>query len=260
MPFKFEKQDAFSGSMFSSNTYNYFSFGLLNVSKGDDKLSICGGLKSCREDLIGTLRSEILRGSTFPTDKTRICFAWHAAKPGSTYLNEAERWCERAKATLNAFDRLAGWPLTRVYPITEIPQDRKRAYYFLSSRRWIKSAYLLSLYVLLVRASSNDIFSGFKNFDELEEKLSKGLGQSKTAQDKNYLLNSLPFWRAIMLGYPKIFRQKKIAYYWNEERFGDDKPIRTSADGLDRLVTGRTSYKEAYRQLMAVKKELDSKK
>ena len=104
----------------------------------------------------------------------------------------------RAAAVLKAFDKLAGWPLTRVYKLdVGSKSDWLQAYYFWSSRRWMKASYLVSLYVLLVRMCKDTRIDGFKDFDGMVKKIQKAINSGTPLKnDHSYVKTSLPYWKA----------------------------------------------------------------
>ena len=195
--------------------------------------------------------------STQPTDKMRMIFRWTISTNNKADGGkQIDDWVKRSVPVLQAFDRLAGWPLTRVYKIKTDYNDWLRAYYFHSSRRWMKSSYLVSLYTMLVRMCKDTRVTGFKDFDSLVKVLQKA-GTRNLTTDSTYVSDSLPYWKAIMTGYPKLFRKRKLPYYWDTARLGGGNG---SAEGLQYLVKGDTQYKDIRKELLEIKRQLDSKK
>lgn len=244
----------------TSISYFGFSFGCPQEPK-DGKIKLVQSYHSCREGLMSSMRSRITgkNGVTQPTDKMRMVFRWAAAQATrSSDLKAIDGWVKRSIPVLQAFDRLAGWPLTRAYKIETNYDDWLRPYYFHSSRRWMKSSYLVSLYTMLVRMCKDKRITGFKDFDGLVKVIQKIPANHQLISDHTYVKNSLPYWKAIMTGYPRLFRKRKMPYYWDTARFSGSST--GGAEGLQYLVKGDTQYAEVRKELLKIKKELDSKK
>jgi hypothetical protein len=238
-------------------SYFGFSFGAATEPKNGE-LTVIHSTHTCREGLISNMRSRILGDSVEqPTDKMRMIFRWCLSKGNETADRKtSEAWCKRAIPVLHAFERLAGWPLTRVYRL-ETGEDFLDAYYFWSSRRWMKASYMVSLYVLLVRMCKDERITGFKDFYSLIKLISKVSKAKQLITDHHYVTSSLPYWEALMVGYPEVFRQRKITYYWDTKRIGGNGG---SSEGIQYLVSGDTSYTEARNKVLEIKKNLDKRR
>jgi hypothetical protein len=248
------------GALGTSSEYAGFNFGCAQEPK-DGKIKLVHSYHSCREGLMSSMRSRITGKSDVeqPTDKMRIIFRWAAAGNNNKKdLKAIDGWIERSVAVLQAFDRLAGWPLTRAYRIETNYDSWLRAYYFHSSRRWMKSSYLVSLYTLLVRMCKDERIAGFKDFDGLVKIVGKITKAGGLRIDNTYVKDSLPYWKAIMTGYSELFRQRKLAYYWDTGRLSGDSL--GGAEGVQYLVKGDTRYTKIREKLLDIKKQLDSKK
>lgn len=249
----------------SASSYFSFSFGIA-PAPGKDAITPLGSYHSCREGLISDVRSHITgSGKKMLTDKMRMIFKWHLSDKNLTRDNAEHReWLNRGLNILHAYEKLAGWPLTKVFEM-HTDRDFIKAYYFLSSRRWIKASYLVSLYVLMVRLGKNSALTGFKNsagFEKLVngliEKYSKtdgGWKQTPTSfnSDVGWLKSTLPYWGVILKGYSEMFRKMKITHYWSEQRLTNEHG--QSAEGIDYLCGGSTSYKEARKKLLELSKK-----
>jgi hypothetical protein len=242
----------------SSSNYSSFGFACAEEPK-DGKIELIQAYHTCREGLMSSMRTRLREGSKQPTDKMRIVFRWAGGTTTSKAdLKATESWVKRSVPVLQAFDRIAGWPLTRVYKIETPHDDWLRAYYFHSSRRWMKSSYLVSLYTMLVRMCKDKRIDGFKDFDGLIKVLNKIFSSSSNLiSDHSYVKDSMPYWEAIMTGYPKLFRKRKLPYYWDNARLGGNSG---SAEGLQYLVKGDTKYTDIRSEMIKIKKQLDSKK
>lgn len=244
----------------TASGYGGFSFGCAQEPK-DGKIELVQSYHSCREGLMSSMRKRITGDGSHkqPTDKMRMIFRWSLSQHDrASGIKLVDGWVKRSVPVLQAFDRLAGWPLTRVYKIETDYNDWLQAYYFHSSRRWMKSSYLVSLYTMLVRMCKDIKVTGFKDFDGLVKVLQKISSSGKSlVTDDTYVKTSLPYWKAIMTGYPELFRKRKLPYYWDTARLGGRNG---GAEGLQYLVKGDTQYTEIRKELLKIKKQLDSKK
>lgn len=283
------------GTWCEINGYINFNFGHCTRPK-DGKISMHNSFHSCREGLCTNMRKIITSGaSTFETDKMRMIFVWKVNNrdPKNNFgtskavlkagIAEADAWMRRGLSVLNACEKHAGWYLTRAYKCKGIADQFRpslghrqgenerqpdlvpnkhvewaNAYYFLSSRRWMKSSYLTSLYVLLVRMCGDKKFEGVKNFKGLMEIINKNTA-SGFSHDNGYIKSTSPYWEATLKGYSEIFEKKKIDYYWDGNRIGSTSN-NDGHEGIQRFCDGSTSYTEAYQAMMKVKKNLDAKK
>jgi hypothetical protein len=240
----------------SGTDYHGFSFGCATEPK-DGKIGLISGYHSCREGLMTRMRSRITGASTQPNDKMRMIFRFCAGNDNkAAHIKESEDWALRAVPVIQAFDKLAGWPLTRAYKIETRHDSWLRAYYFYSSRRWMKSSYLVSMYVMLMRMCKDTRIKGFKDFNGLVKVVQKCIDSGTNLKmDHSYVKASLPYWEAIMKGYPRLFRQYKLPYYWDTSRLNGGG---ANSEGLQYLVAGNTSYKVIREELVKIKKELET--
>jgi hypothetical protein len=245
-------------------TSDYFSFAFGCAKEPvDGNIDLVHGTHTCREGLFSNMRTRICGSNdSQPMDKTRMMFVWRLAHNSYKRDNDiVDGWIDRAVPIVQVIDKLAGWPLTRAYKVDA--QDGIRAYYFHSSRRWMKSSYLISLYVLLVRMAKDMRVTGFKDFDGLYKILAdvtsggKSGQDQKLASDNSYVKDSLPYWEALMKGYPRLFRKRKMPYYWDTSRLNGGSG---GSEGIQYLVKGSTQYGEVREELLKIKKELDAKK
>ena len=247
-----------------SSDYFGFAFGCAEEPM-NGKIDLVHGTHTCREGLFSQMRSRIVRDDkSQPTDKTRMMYIWRLGTSGQRSSNGAmvDGWIDRAITITQTIDKMAGWPLTRAYQI-ETGSTGVRAYYFHSSRRWMKSSYLISLYVMLARMAKDDRITGYKDFEGLKAILEKIIKEGDRNSDKalksdnSYVRDSLPYWEALMKGYPRLFRKRKMPYYWDTGRLSGSSG---GSEGIQYLVKGSTQYGEIRTELLKIKAELDGKK
>jgi len=247
---------------YTSGGTDYFGFSFGSAKEPvDNRVGLVNSTHTCREGLMSNMRTRILGKSSHsqPTDKTRMLFFWKASRSqNAADLKLIDGWVKRSVVVIQTFDRLAGWPITRVQKVN-CGQDYIKAFYFRSSRRWMKSSYLISLYVLLVRMCKDERISDFKNFNGLIDIVGKYANadiKDRLKMDQTYVKSSYPYWEAIMKGYPRLFRKRKMEYYWDTQRLNGNEG---GYEGIQYLVGGDTKYKEVRAELLTIKKELDAK-
>lgn len=262
------KLDSWDGISRIVHPEEYFRFLFAAVKEPKDGIiTPISGYFTCREDQMASMRSNIISiKQTQPTDKTRMLFAWTLSeREKAQNLKLTYEWLERAIKVLHVFDKLAGWPLTRVYKV-ETDNEFIRSYYFHSSRRWMKASYMISLYIMLIRMCQDKRITDFKNFDGLiilldeimdAQNNSSDLDQNIALKsDHHYVKDSFKFWKTLMLGYPKLFRKRKLEYYWGTNRINGSSGY---SEGVNYLVTGDTAYSEVYSELLKVHENLKKK-
>jgi hypothetical protein len=236
-----------------SNTYFRFNWDYCKQPPKDGVITKTKvGWHDCRDAGVASMRQDILSGKV-KTDYTRMLFRWGI--PSKANVKQAEDWVNRAVNILHVLERLGGWALTRVYKL-ETPDDSFVAYYFLSSRRWIKSSYLAYLYVLLVRMCADPWWGGHKNFTALKKAYKeKASSKEGFTRDSGYIKQSFPYWEAIVRGYPELFEKKKLEHYWAYERIHTASS--NLSEGIDKLSRNRSEYDGLYENLKKLKNKFD---
>lgn len=231
----------YQGTQSFNSEYQSFQVAPCHEPK-DGRLSVDWNSQSCRDGLGTTMRNAI-NGGQLETDKLRLLLVWQSYSEST-----AEPWFERGLACVHAFEKLAGWPLTRAIRV-DLP-NKKYGVYVRGSRRWLKCSYLVTLYVLLFRMCKDSRISGFKNFDDMIKTI-RSIGNLQ--QDSGHVSNTIGYWKAIALGYPYLFEQYKITHYWSTGQVGGD----AYGEGIAKLCSGSSSWTEMNRKLREVKADID---
>ena len=240
--------------------YQGLTFGLAKLN--EDKVEVVDNFYSCRDGLLGRIHTNIIHTNIekIKTDKTHMLLQWCAGSPAQ--LSKAQitennlknqKWIENSIKFLHLYEKLAGWPLTKTHRVKTDNDDATKLYYFLSSRRWIKAPYLISLYVLLIRIGRFDYFDKFKTYKDLTsvvDKLSKTTGPTT---DERYIIETFKYWKTIATCYPDLFRKKKIEYYWSNGNLSSDSYI--GYEGISYLSGGTTRNKTLYDKFMKLHNE-----
>lgn len=230
-----------------TETYSGFYFGICHEPKGNE-LRLVKGTHSCRDGFGGTVREYITSSSKeFETDKTRILFRF--SQFGKTKSSE---WAERGLNAIHVMEKLAGWPLTRA-KIVEIEGSGQFGVYCRASRRWIKSSYLITMYILLMRMCKDDRIVGFKDANGLIKTIES---IPKLVQDESQVRSTYQYWKAMVVGYPELFRQYKITYYWDVNKLAGESGY---GEGIYRLCTGGTKFPKIYDKLKEIRTQLEKK-
>jgi len=212
--------------------------------------------QGCRDAGIALMREDIVKGK-MKTDYTRMLFKWGlrtAPKLNAEDRNTADAWVNRAVNVLHCLEKLGGWALTRVYKL-ETPDDTMAVYYFLSSRRWIKSSYLAYMYVLLVRMCHDKWWGKHKSFKDLKEAYYARAKGAQFSYDHGFIRQSFPYWEAIIRGYPQLFEKKKINHYWDYNRINSH--TNNKGEGIDKLSRNNSEYRGLFDELKKLKTEFD---
>jgi hypothetical protein len=149
------------------------------------------------------------------------------------------------KQVLNVFEADAGWLKTKVYQLVDPAwEDSHVSYMFEASRRWMKSTYLLSMYLLIIR-SAYSMMKDTVNCDRMirETKTVEGYLSLLTEFERvvvpsYYIDSSKQYWQLILKSYPELWERRKMEHYWNKEQMGNAFP---SHEGLHKLVCGNAA-------------------
>jgi len=243
------------------NGYKSFLFGPAQIPDLEKRtIYLSGGiLHGCRDAFGKAVRKMIINNDkNLSLDKTRLLFNWTADNRSNGHESIKSQhqcykeWCERGLKIIHTCEKLAGWPMTKVW-FVKAPQDYQYMVHTLSSRRWMKSPYLITLYIMLMRIAEDTKIVNFKNFDELEKLLDKHKNNLK--RDGHHVGATLQWWRFILKGYPDLFRQYKLPYYWSLARIPGNYS-EGYGEGIARLCDGTTKYKEAWQKLQEIKEKL----
>lgn len=251
------KNLSYGPSQLNVPSYAGFQFGLANIN--GKEIDASGGFHTCREGLLSKISDSL---NHLNTDKAHMLLKWEA---GSTKALETkdltkndldnQKWIETSLRLLHLYEKMAGWPLTKMYRVKTDNGDNTKLYYCISSRRWIKAPYLISLYILLVRIGRFKYLHGFKTEENLADiigKLNNGkLGSNSS--DEIYMRDTFQYWRTIVTKYADLFRKKKIEYYWSKERLTEDAYI--GYEGIAYLSSGSTHNKTLHSKFMKLHKE-----
>lgn len=231
----------------SENGYLSIGFGAVKPGKKGE-LAIYGHT-SCRDGLCYTFRDGIVGVSNtsitwdegfLPTDKMHLGVTFGMRhKSGQTASTEEQElvgdWATRSERLLHIFEDFAGWPRTRMYSLklkNKNAEGRKKGYYFLGSRRWVKAPPMVSFYALIIRMCKDEIWAKPKDFNAVEKLAFDRAGEFK--KDDGWIQRTSEYWRRVLKEYPNLFRKRKITHYWGSLE---------GSDGLAALVEGEACIK-----------------
>lgn len=239
----------------SASNYYGFYFGVATLPKNNE-IEIYNRFHTCREGLIGEIYKNL---DKINTDKTHMLLKWDSGATDDQKQVDNDlanqRWIEDSIKLLHIYESIAKWPLTKPYRVKTENGDRTKLYYFLSSRRWIKAPYLMSLYVLMIRLCRNELFTDFKTHDDLIKigKTVSNKGKAYISNDERHFIDTFKYWTTFITHYADLCRQRKIEYYWSPERLAPDNSV--SYEGITNLSKGYTTNKDLYNKLVAFHKE-----
>jgi hypothetical protein len=179
---------------------------------------------NCREQVVNGIRSFISTGvdahyfkaKTFNENplRTRVVFSQLArmGKSSSGKAYDYEYVLEQRETGLriiNMFEKELGFPLTRIYGC-KTKGGGTISHVYVGTNKWMRSPYLLSLYILLLRAGT---VPGLDKADSIDSfiKLIRGYdtnkldGYSKQAGDVRYLCKSIPHVKRIFKHFEHLF-------------------------------------------------------
>jgi hypothetical protein len=183
---------------------------------------------------------------------------------------------------LNCMERMVGWPLTKHYDVEVFGKEpiiidvkssegilKKEIKYHCppsynrdsvscikGSMRWIKSPYMFSLCLLVLKMGMSELLDGdFTNFDEMVSVARKNLKTKTPVLHTTYFAhNSILYWKAILKNYRSLFQGRPADYLWHDTY--------SYGYGLHVLLQGATSSADLNREIVEIKKKVhnDAKK
>lgn len=197
----------------------------------------------CREVICDRVR-RILCLNKSGLDKTRLVIhklvGTHATKKIKKLTAEGlESEITTAALMLNLFEKAAGWPLTKTYPLkyepvinpTKSSKASKESlyYYIVGTKRWIKAPAMLSLFTLMIKLSNillvqeiKKLNSGIKSVEELYEKLNEIFSlRGKDGRLISYYKDHYDTWLPIILNYDKLFARTSMKDLYAKSSFHD---------------------------------------
>jgi hypothetical protein len=205
---------------------------------------------SCREVVIEKMGTHIRR-HRMDTDRLRLLVKVNNSNDITGTLNSIAAGCE----ALNIAEKFIGWPLSRVYRVLTTHQHTIMTY-LQGCRNWIKSPYMVSLYLLIFKAVAGTGFQFRESNVDTIDKLEKFMADTPPL---NLSRNAAPHIKTILRAYEYLFKEEDARYYWSLDRL-----IHSSAtagvqgsEGVDRLITGSTRYYGLYRKFIMIKHFID---
>jgi hypothetical protein len=183
---------------------------------------------------------------------------------------------EKAISIYNLFEKSAGWPLTRMHDVETINTDnivnawspgtkgrfynkvwdKGSTHYVVGSKRWMKSPYMVSLYLLILKASYMDVMGDHSSIEKLIpstlkriERLRKysSLEQRKRLPYRgwdniaSYTSASIKYWPIVISGYHRLFGKGPAKDYWLAGNFKPRRPI--GCEGIHQLCIGQAALR-----------------
>ena len=264
-----------AGTIDNENRYaqsvDTFYFSLASVPTEAGVITAPPGLATCRESLITMVENEVLKkaeSKNLPTDKGRFIVRLHRTRIKNI---------EKALKILHLYENVFGFPRTLCYRIEAVKgpdaagvtedkmkpfQDRVEYFYILTSRKWIKSSYMVSLLFLILR-------NVYQTGESIPEEALESLDTFKAALNTpagSKLFRSLHmsetyrYWETILRNYHELFGKFAIEHNWshtfNEMR--DDGTMRY--EGVYRLCSGNTQSAKIRKRWDKIKKSESERK
>lgn len=216
---------------------------------------------SCRENLIDNF-IEFYEGSPY---KPKLLDVRHTR----LLVGNKESWLNRDSGNniqedilrglkiVHHFEKIAKWPLCRIYRVIgECLGEHEKVYAFKASRRWQRSPYMLSLFVLLIRLGRMHEFDKFRthlDFIRICKKLSKkkilnnaDCSMSSSYYDLKYIKPTLYLkLRILMKHFPSIFGKRSARRHFLMARDEEGYYI---GDGISEFCKGYGEDKRLIQQ------------
>jgi hypothetical protein len=165
---------------------------------------------------------------------------------------------------LHMFEEEAGFTKTLCYKVKPnfgaafSDNNKIICFHIVASRKWMKSSFLASLYILLLRSIATCPFleeGDFKNTETLIKKMVLLAQQTKSdavkIRDKDYIQKSSWLWRPLLKNYHALFGKFAIEKNWSTE-FNKVERGQSSLcyEGIYRLATGETSCRRVKEEMV----------
>ncbi|HUX47250.1 MAG TPA: hypothetical protein VMV58_04485 [Desulfosporosinus sp.] len=210
---------------------------------------------TCREFFIKSLREKILKGDGF-IHSARKAYALVTNGPSKAKDRNASMLsaAEKSLYIINSFEKEHKWPKTKVYPVNCINHDLPMVFWQ-GPRKWTTSPYLFSMWTLAIRLGKNTwLPSGLLKLshEDLVRQLAITSKTKYSNTDANQLCKTIREWDNIMFLYKDLFGDNTRKYHWDlNHLYGHD----SRPEGILKLITGSTYYKELYNKFLKLKKE-----
>jgi hypothetical protein len=264
-----------AGIIESENRYaqsvDTFYFSLASVPTEDGIITAPIGLATCRESLITMVENEVLKkpdGKGLPLDKGRFVVRLHRDRIKNT---------EKAFKVLHLYENAFGFPRTLCYHVEAVKapdavavaddkmkpfRERVEYFYILTSRKWIKSSYMVSLLFLILRnayQSGADISEkALESLDTFKEMLKTPAGYK--FMKSLHMSETYRYWETILRNYHELFGKFAIEHNWNHvfNEMRDDGTMRY--EGVYRLCSGNTQSAKIRKRWDKIKKSESERK
>jgi len=157
---------------------------------------------------------------------------------------EVTKWAKESVRLLNIFEKYMGWPLTRLYRVSNKTLNRRYLssshviiFALMSSGKWMKASPLMSLYLLIARlgrfhAVTKTAFKSMKDIDALATAISKPSSEGQAVKDIQFFKEVKPHILTILDNRRKLFffRTPKENYSRNDGFTGISKLVKGKAD------------------------------
>jgi hypothetical protein len=222
----------------SKECYPYFKL----IEEKQEKFSDPEGgsnFNTCREALIGEVSKHILKG-TIKTDK--LCLSLYLENDLVPQIPIAMKILKLYEdvGKFNAHSEIFHFNLKEGTKTFEIKDN---LFLLIASRRWMKSSYMLSLFLLLLRIGlRSDLTDGDVGS---VEKFEKRLENTAGIGDIHHVVVSKYYWQKVIRNYHELFGKRKISKNWNpdDNKGFYDQGYGFKYEGISKLSDGTTKNK-----------------
>jgi len=241
----------------SRGGYHSFYYLFAYPTGKKDYLATNGELLGCREFFVGKYREII---NNYPANNPSVKKAYALTTYGYPNIKHFEDWkaelledSQKGLYILNSFEKEHKWPLTKLYPVECTPLEIPMVY-FVGSRKWTMSPYLMSIWTLCIRLGRNKWLPKkllTLDHSNLVRQLTISCATSNSG-DRGQLRATLKKWDDFISLYHKLFGGISRKNHWSTKHLNGGNP---RPEGIMKLMRGTTYYKELHNKFVELTKE-----
>jgi hypothetical protein len=247
----------------------YFSFVGPETPQGYIRYPL--GLATCRESLVTMIESAVRKPAenrNIPIDRGRFLLRLRKDKKENI---------EKAMRVLHLLENTHGFPRTLCFRInTELNveslavekiesfQKRLEFFYLVTSRKWIKSSYMVSLLFLILRT----FYTGgchveekhLKSIETFRERMESFRPRS-CLMSYTFMVDTYRYWETILRNYNELFGKFSMEHNWNCE-FNEMTKLENTMryEGVLRLCAGTSLAKKVQKRWNKIKQQENERK
>jgi hypothetical protein len=246
--------------------YSTNTFAVVYDSIVEDIITAPEWFDSCREVVCDRIRTRFQLSKTFDMEKLKLLVRTKfIAHYGGELTNPQKNLIKKRKLAynkailiglkiVNLVEKKFKWPLTKIYPVECKQLDENNIfYYFIASKKWIKSPNMFSLFMLLLRVGTKiKEYTTFRTLDGFY----KSLQRNKNTVDINYLKTHYKRILLVLKHYNRLFGKTSM-----RDLYIPSTPLNLFPEGINSLCdlnTNDLSLRKRFVKILNEEKELRS--